>query len=309
MLMTAIGSARRTREGVTTGGERREKRLGLTLGLCAAIVALGACASTEPIRLPPVTETPTQLTLSGKFVWLDLVTDDLAATRGFYGDLFGWEFEQNADYLTVRHRGTPIAGVVLMNPDGKAKNAAWIGSLSVADVDRAAEVVLKGGGAVELGPLDAVGRGRAVLVRDPGGAHLMLRRANGGDPPDREPPIGSWLWRELWTRDATAALAFYSSLASYDERPAEFEHYRYVVLEQGGLPRAGIVEAPMKEVDPLWLPYVRVADPAGAVARAESLGATVILQDEDAAILLDPRGAAFGVQQWDPATSAGEAKR
>jgi len=282
---------------------------GLVPGLCAALVVLGACATPEPIRLPPVTETPTQLTLPGKFVWLDLVTDDLAATRGFYGDLFGWEFEQNADYLTVRHRGTPIAGVVLMKSDGKAKNSAWIGSLSVTDVDRAAEVVLAGGGAVERGPLDAVGRGRAALVRDPGGAHLMLLRANGGDPPDREPAIGSWLWRELWTRDATAALAFYSSLASYDERPTEFEHYRYVVLEQAGLPRAAIVEAPMKEVDPLWLPYVRVADPAGAVARAESLGGTVILQDEDAAILLDPRGAAFGVQRWSPATDAEEARQ
>ncbi|MBW2273279.1 MAG: VOC family protein [Deltaproteobacteria bacterium] len=276
-------------------------------GLCAALVAFCACASTEPVRLPPITETATQLTLPGKFVWLDLVTGDLAVTKHFYGELFGWKFEEDADYLTVLHRGSPIAGVVLMDPDGAAKSSAWIGSLSVVDVDRAAEIVRAGGGAVERGPIDAVGRGRAALVRDPGGAHLMLLHASSGDPPDVEPSMGGWLWRELWTRDATEALAFYGSLASYDERPAAFDGYRYVVLEQAGRPRAAIVEAPMEKVDPLWLPYVRVEDPAAMVARAGRLGATVILQDEDAAILLDPSGAAFGVQRWSPKPDAGEA--
>jgi hypothetical protein len=42
-----------------------------------------------------------------------------------------------------------------------------------------------------------------------------------------------------------------------------------------------------------------VADAAEASRRAEALGARLVLQDEDAAILVDPTGAPFGVQRWE----------
>ena len=66
-----------------------------------------------------------------------------------------------------------------------------------------------------------------------------------------------------------------------------------------GIPRAGVVEAPA-EVDPQWLPYVRVQDPALIAERATALGGRVVLQDDDAVILVDPTGAPIGVQVWSP---------
>jgi hypothetical protein len=50
----------------------------------------------------------------GKFIWFDLVTDDLAASRNFYGAVFGWRFRavdgSPASYTVVEHAGRNIAG-------------------------------------------------------------------------------------------------------------------------------------------------------------------------------------------------------
>ena len=97
--------------------------------------------------------------------------------------------------------------------------------------------------------------------------------------------------------------------AKKEEVSFENEGYRYVVLEQAGLPRAAVVEAPMKRIDPLWVPYVRVEDAGRTAALARRLGGRVLLQNDDAAIILDPRGAAFGVQRWSPRRADEEARR
>jgi predicted enzyme related to lactoylglutathione lyase len=150
------------------------------------------------------------------------------------------------------------------------------------------------GGDVERGPRDVPERGRLALVSDPDDAVLLLVRASGGDPPDVEPPVGDWLWMELWTHEVESAIGFYSELAGYESETVGLDGKPYRVLKRGGVPRAGVEEAP-KEVHSLWLPYVRVEDAAGTAARAETLGARVVLQDDDTAILVDPTGAAIGV--------------
>jgi len=181
-----------------------------------------------------------------------------------------------------------------------------VANLSVADVDRAAALVAERGGDVERGPKDVPERGRLALVSDPDGAVLLLIRASGGDPPDEEPPVGRWLWRELWTHEVESAIGFYSELAGYESETVDLDGQPYHVLKRGDVPRAGVMEAP-EEIHSLWLPYVRVEDAAAVASRAETLGARVVLQDDDAAILIDPTGAAIGVHTWS-GRSAEEAR-
>ena len=201
--------------------------------------------------------------------------------------------------MRVLHNGTAIAGIVPIDDPADADwNSAWLGNLSVGDVDTAAKLVRQRGGSVERGPTDAPDRGRLALVSDPGGAHLLLVRASGGDPPDREPLMGGWLWRELWTHDVDAAVRFYSELTGYQSETIELGGEDYRVLKRSDVARAGVIRAP-DDVGAQWLPYVRVEDPARTAARAEKLGAEVVALDEDAAILLDPTGAAIGVRSWD----------
>jgi len=267
---------------------------------CAALsLALAAaCASNAPPRLPPVTAEPTRLATAGKFVWVDLVTEDVAAARSFYGELFGWTFRGGDRYTEVLHQGQPIAGIV--EAASGVGGARWVGNLSVADVDRAADFVREHGGVVAREPVDAPERGRLALVRDPEGALLLLLQSSSGDPPDAEPATGSWLWRELWTHDIAAATAFYTQLAGYEADLVELQGQSYPVLNAGGAPRAGLVAAP-PEVHPQWLPYVRVADAEALATRAGELGARVVVRDANTAILVDPVGAPIGIQVWHTA--------
>ena len=46
------------------------------------------------MRLPPIGSGDGEA-LPGKLVWFDLLTDDDAAARRFYGELFGWTFDRS----------------------------------------------------------------------------------------------------------------------------------------------------------------------------------------------------------------------
>jgi len=91
---------------------------------CALLLV--ACATTN-INLPSITESPTGERLPGKIVWHDLLTNDPAASKRFYGELFGWEFEgvsslaglgSDTAYTLIRHNGRLIGGMI----DTKALN-------------------------------------------------------------------------------------------------------------------------------------------------------------------------------------------
>lgn len=263
--------------------------------LAATVLLLAsACASSGPPWIPPVTEVPTGVYMPGKFVWVDLITADVERAKAFYGTLFGWTFEEKGRYHTAMHDGAPVAGIVSARDPERSE---WIGNLSVENVDRSVELARTHGGIVEREAVDAPDRGRLALVSDPGGALVLLVRSSTGDTPDHLPPVGSFLWRELWTDDFDAALGFYSAVAGYTPDTVDLDGQPYSVLTVNEIARAGVMVAP-PEVNPLWLPYVRVEDPVATAAQAVLLGARLVASDADAAILIDPTGAPIGVQSW-----------
>jgi predicted enzyme related to lactoylglutathione lyase len=262
----------------------------------AALLLAVACATQPDLpRLPPVSREATQAVRPGKFVWGDLVSQDVAASKAFYGTLFGWTFSDNGRYTTVFNQGVPIAGMVVARDADRGTE--WIGNLSVADVDRASSLFDQRGGRIERGPIDAPDRGRIALVSDASGAALLLVRATGGDPPDAHPVIGGWLWWELWTHDVDTAMDLLVEVAGYQRETVALRDKPYRVLGDEKVRRAGIVKAP-PEVRPTWLPYFRVTDTAAAVDQAVALGARLIEQNDRAAILVDPSHAEFAVGTW-----------
>ena len=44
--------------------------------------------------LPPLNKTNSGEQLTGKFIWFDLATVDLKKQKEFYGEVFGWSFQQ-----------------------------------------------------------------------------------------------------------------------------------------------------------------------------------------------------------------------
>jgi predicted enzyme related to lactoylglutathione lyase len=267
-----------------------------------------ACATASQ---PAITPTPTNTELPGKFVWHDLVTPDPDGARKFYGAMFGWEFkdagEKAKHYTVVSLGGRPIGGI-LDSRGGKAQKAApqWVSSMSVRDVEAAVGVVKAGGGKVLWGPKTLGPRGPVALVADAEQAAFVLMRAPGGDPPDASPAVNDWLWNEMWTRQPDSAASFYGRLAEYKVTPSDNSSRKYFVLAASGEARAGVAELKAKDVHPTWLAYVRVADLAAAVSRAESLGAKVLIapstdiRNGTVALIADPTGAMIALQHWEP---------
>ena len=282
-------------------------RLGrfMTVGLVMILLLLTGCAAgkkSSSLVLTPVTDTPTGIHHQGKFVWNDLLTDDVETAKDFYGQLFGWTFTQLDRYTVVQSEGRSIGGMVELKADPEKPSAArWLCTLSVDDVDAAVALVKSEGGTVNEGPLELLNRGRGALVRDPQGAQLLLLHSEVGDPEDEEPAMMSWLWHELWSNNTEASLAFYQKLAGYDY---EGDATDYLVLVNEDQWRAGIRFIDDAELEMRWVPVVRVVDTEAIAEKAEQLGGEIRVAPRptesggSVALLVDPSGARVIIQSW-----------
>ena len=255
-----------------------------------------------------VTQTPASPVSVGAFVWHDLVTNNPAAGRAFYGALFGWTFEPGAGidpgYVIIKHEGRPIGGIVQPR-EGNAAAAQWLAYVVVADVDQAAQTFEQAGGRIFRGPLNARKDLRVAVVADAQGAALGLAsRGPDSVDPDPVPGLHRWLWMEYVARDPAAALKFYGDAVGFRSELHETRNAFTYYLLTTDRPRAGLFETLWDRERSAWLPYVRVADPAAMAARAVELGGTTVLAPHAAirngslAIVLDPAGAPFALQKF-----------
>jgi predicted enzyme related to lactoylglutathione lyase len=273
----------------------------LLLTAILALLVLPGCTTTRTAQLPPIPSRPDGRVDAGKFVWIDLLTENTRDAAIFYQGLFGWRVKQSAGdeaYLVISLDGKPIGGMTAVaDRDGKAPESWWLLSLSVDNVDQSVAVIKQNGGKLLQGPVDDAGRGRMALVADPGGAPLILLRAAGGDPADVKAVVGERFWTDLFTRDANAAEAFYKPLAGFQRTQVEAGvGHRYLILNQHGRARAGLVELQWDDLEDNWMPYVMVENVKSTISKARELGGSLILEKNDVAILVDPTGAVFGVQ-------------
>lgn len=248
----------------------------------------------------------------GRFVWQDLITDDVDACRRFYGSLFGWEFQERErlgkPYLLARKDGRFVAGmaqVARKKPDEPI--AQWLSYVLVDDIDRALKEVERAGGKVLVAPVEISDRVRAAVVTDAEGAPLGLASFQGDLPfdPDAAGP-GTFIWRDYLARDVEAALSFYRVFPGYEaDRPSSAPTHPLFRRRGAGVrPVGGLVPIGEAPVRPSWLPYVRVDDPSALATRANELGGKVLLapsasvRNGSLAIVADPSGAAVALQKW-----------
>lgn len=277
--------------------------------LLGCVSVLSGCAAV--IDLPAVTEAPTGTQSPGKIIWHDLLTHDVDASKRFYGELFGWEFESvSAGYTLIRHEGRMIGGMIdTIALNGRDDISQWVVVMSVADVDDAIGAVESGGGKVIGAPRDLQRRGRIAVVADAEGALFALLQTKDGDPPDYDPVVNGFLWDEAWTRDAESAMTFYSALTGLEVTGLERESgdaaaAGYRVLRDGERPRFGLLPHPLEGLGPVWVSYLRVDDPAAICERVADLGGRVIVAAQNrnvggqAAMIAGPSGAGIALQTW-----------
>lgn len=266
------------------------------------ILIVGACSIMRQSELPPIPSDPMASKIDGQFVWMDLMTEDIAAATSFYSQLFGWwatKSKQNSDYYLIYFHGKPIAGMVETdNQDQSKPESLWIPSMSVSDVNQSLAIVNSHGGKVLEGPLEVKGRGSMALISDPAGAPFILLDTLGDGPEKRSTESGNWIWTDLFTRNREQAIAFYGNFVGFRAEHIVVEKtHTYELLKKNGRTIAGIVTLQWEGMEDNWLPYFKVDDIDETIERARMLGGHLILQNDDVAILIDSTGAAFGIQR------------
>jgi uncharacterized protein len=280
--------------------------------LLGAVPHLGA----DGPELPPLTTVSRSPRLPGKFVWADLVTDDVAAARQFYGRLFGWTFREVGKYTIAANDERPLAGMFQQpRPKDRAAQPRWFGYISVASVERAQRTVTQAGGQVLAEAKKLPKRGEQAVFADPEGAIFGVVKSSAGDPEDFLAEPGDWIWIQLLSRRGREAAEFYRRIGGY-EIAANTTAGRlsdYVLISKG-FARATVRSIPKDrdQVRPTWLPFVRVKSVSEAVAKAKDLGGNVLVEPKPellqgkVAVVADPTGAAVGLLEWQERLLTGE---
>jgi predicted enzyme related to lactoylglutathione lyase len=105
--------------------------------------------------------------------WVDLASPDPAASRSFYGALFGWQIQVNPDpqyggYAMAKVGGADVAGIgPKMAPEGPT---AWSIYIGTDDIEGLAGRVVNAGGRIVLAPMAVGDQGRMTVFADPVGA-------------------------------------------------------------------------------------------------------------------------------------------
>ena len=250
--------------------------------------------------------------VTGHFVWYELLTSDPAAAAAFYTKVVGWTCADAAmpdgDYSLFSAGQTRIAGLMTLPPQAAANGAkvGWRGFIAAADVDATLARVKTAGGALYYGPEDIPGVGRFAVVTDPQGAPFTLFAPSPGSENPRPAPgaQGTIGWHELHAADGLAAFAFYADMFGWQkaEDIAMGPHGVYRTFATGSGPAVG---ATLTRFDPQrpphWLYYFNVDDITAAQARVTQAGGTITVPPQQVPgggwIVQghDPQGAAFAL--------------
>ena len=93
----------------------------------------------------------------------------------------------------------------------------------------------------------------------------------------------TFCWAELTTRDVEGSKAFYDKVFGWGEVTHGDGGMAYTEFQRDGQPIAGMMsmQPGMEEVPPHWLVYFSVTDTDATMARAQSLGGSLVFGPMD----------------------------
>ena len=226
--------------------------------------------------------------------WVDVTTFELAASAPFFERLFGWEREDvgmaDAPGYSLLRSGGEIVAAIDPVPEEKGP-PQWTVFVVVPDLEAALAAIEREGGAAKLRCEAILEHGMLGLALDPAGAEFGLWEARASMPARAGALPGRVIGAEVEVPDPAAAARFYGAAFGWRELPGA--EPGTALLDAGGLPVAiAAGEAPG------WTPWLGVADLGAALARARELGADVIREGGQAALLAGPEDARFGLREF-----------
>jgi predicted enzyme related to lactoylglutathione lyase len=246
----------------------------------------------------------------GVFSWVDLGTTDTEAAKSFYGGLFGWSFlDQPTDssviYSMAQIDGYNVAGLGPLDPEMQKQGVPpiWSSYIKHDDVDAVAARATEAGGTVLFPPFDVMDAGRMTMIQDPAGAMFGVWQPANHIGAQLVNVPNTLVWNELQTPDPEAARNFYAAVFGW---AYDVDGNGYVACKENERVMAGMMQMPesMSEVPPNWSIYFLVEDVGVSAARAQELGANVIVPPSPAGdignfcVLQDPQGAVFSIIEY-----------
>lgn len=257
----------------------------------------------------------------GSFCWAEVGTVDAQKTKAFYGQLFGWKYEDRparefGTYTMVKTGGKDLAGLYELSRNllKRGVRPHWMPYVAVASADAACEKIQKHGGSVQQGPFDVMDAGRMAICTDPTGATFSVWQPKTHAGASIMGESGTPCWFELATRGVERAEGFYKDVFGWSVKTNTDVGmvYREFSPPDAPMPQGGMMELTPQHgpIPPHWMIYFMVDDCDRDAKRCQSLGGKVLLPPKDIpnvgrfAVLADPAGAAFSIIKlaFDPAT-------
>jgi uncharacterized protein len=105
-----------------------------------------------------------------KIAYLELPAQDIAASKTFYANLFGWSFEDwGPTYAAFSESGTEGG----LNADPAERTAAPLAVIESTDLEATGQAILASGGKITL-PIFSFPGGRRFHFSDPAGNELAI---------------------------------------------------------------------------------------------------------------------------------------
>ncbi|MFI5689204.1 VOC family protein [Streptomyces sp. NPDC051636] len=222
--------------------------------------------------------------------WVDAQLPDVAAGERFYGELFGWTFEEAyGASVWARLDGEPVAALA-PKTDGRMPTV-WTVYFATPDADALSRRIVAAGGQIVMAPLPVGDLGTAALAADREGAVFGLWQPGSHPGFVRRHAPGTFVWAELYARDTEAANAFYGGL---------FQDALFGTDAEPDFGRAPVSDVFAAEMPPHFLVHFRVENLQDSLGTVQRLGGRVQAAPFEAsygtvAVVTDNQGASFAL--------------
>lgn len=229
--------------------------------------------------------------MEGVPCWVDAQLPDVEAGKRFYGELFGWAFEEAYDSAVWALLDGERVAALTPKTDGRMPSV-WTVYFATPDARALTGRIQRAGGQVVTAPVEVgEGLGTAALVTDPEGAVFGLWEAGTHTGFGRRHEPGTFAWAELYARDTEAANTFYGGL------------FHDALFGPGAEPdfgRAAVGEVFAEMMPPHFVVHFRVEDCAAALGAVARLGGRVQVPPFETsygtvAVVTDNQGASFAL--------------
>ena len=208
--------------------------------------------------------------------------------------------EETGGYGFFMKDGNMVAGY---GPQQNPGPPVWSVYFAVHNADVDAKTIEGAGGTTVVAPMDVMGAGRMAVFQDPAGAFFSIWQPGEHKGAQLIREAGSMTWVEMNARNVESAKQFYPAVFGWtvESHTGDMPYHEFHL---GDTPVGGMLPMPPQvpaEVPSHWLVYYGADDVDASAVRVQELGGQLAAGPMDYpggrfAVVLDPQGAAFGLQ-------------